>query len=735
MKTVHQKEKEDLSIVSAVETLSNIADLEFEAIIHDPRMKEGQDSSSIVQTVRWLHQKNAERMNAIIREKFHIVLNYLKHFYRAEKERFARSESVEGIRTIMLLVDEAAENLDKYTSLFLGAQQKSVKKTKEFIGLCDFYKKNIIPIATHARVASWIGAFPLETLLESARPSSVKWTEIPALSVLGVELEGLKNDLDYELLFLRQPDGTRFFAPKLLRTLKLASDVENVTVQNTEIENEVEALAHDQMSSEVRYLLGEVYPLIDSFFHMAEKANEHQAYLNLYQTCVALLAASVHAILPQAPRSEKKGVFEYFNDFSMFLREEFHISGFQRLLTYPPHNEYSWEYSVFRLVQAFSSAIIAGAPLSKEFVQGIKGLVTQALTRAAEQAPAPDGTVSRQLLVEKSALRFFLKELKNTTLSRLIHLFEGEGWTVFEPILGESIPTHMFDLSWRGSLIPLIRLPSPTSQEYVNKAHISDVFHSAIHRYLAQKKACLIINLQDRTSWKESARALAIEEFCSKREKDERFFVLTQNRSNEFYFQTAEYASMHAAEDFKEELVSQLTEPGSGSFWSFEQISIPDLKALVESVHTHVFGGKNVLPKEKRIEFIEFIYTIMILRAIGSCHPDVIFVSCKNGLDVTLSTVCSLFSFLSLIHQNSFSSDDIDWLRAILFGVSLVKRQRLIFPERQERVCSFIQFLEKTIASLGKAEEKALHEAIARFLPHEIFKAALLPASGHQPSF
>jgi hypothetical protein len=730
------KEKEDLSIVAAVETLSNIADLEFGSIMLDPRMKEEKkDPSTIVQTVRWLHQKNAERMNDIIREKFQIVLNYLKHFYRAEKERFARKESIEGIRTIMLLVDEAANNLDKYTSLFLGSQQKSVKNSKEFVGLCDFYKKKIIPIATHSSIASWIGSFPIETILEKAQKPAIKWTEIPALSVLSVELEGLKNDLDYELLFLRQPDGTRFFAPKFLRTLKLASDVEGVSsAQNIEIEKEISALAGAQISSEIRYLLGEVYPLMDSFFHMAGKANEHQAYLNLYQTCVALIAASVQAIR-QPTQTDKKGVFEYFHDFSVFLKEEFHFPEFQRLMTYPPHNEYSWEYSVFRLIQAFSSAIVAGAPLSPEFVQGIKGLVSQALARAAEQVAIPDGTVSRQLTMENSALRLFFKELKNTTLSRLIHMFEGEGWTVFEPLLGESIPTHLFDLSWRGALIPVVRLPSPTSQEYINKASISDVFQLAIHRHLSQKKACLIINLQDRTSWKESARALAIEEFCSKGEKDERLFVLTQNRGGDFYLQAAEYANMHSAPEFKEALLSHLTEPGSGAFWPLEENFTHELKSLIDSIHTLVFGEKNVLSRERRLEFIELTYTIMMLRAIGSCHPDVIFVSCKNGLDVTISSICSLFSFLSLIRQNSFSQDDVDWLRAILFGLVLVKRQRLIFPDRQERVCKFIQFLEKTISTLGKVEERSLYEAITHFLPHEIFKANLLPASGHIPSF
>jgi hypothetical protein len=297
MKALRQKKEEDLSIVSAVEALSNIADLEFEAIAHDPLLAETEEEkSTVIKTVRWLHQKNAERMYLIIRDKLTVVLNYLHHFYRAEKNRFARTDSIEGIRTIMLLADEAADNLDRYTKLFLGTQADSVKNTKEFLELCKFYKKRILPIATHTRVAGWIKAFPIEALLEKAKAPSTKWEEMPPIGVLDQELEGIKNDTEYELLFLRQPDGTRFFSPKMLRSMKLASDVENVTKRDLRADQEIQLLSSAQASTEIRYLLGEVYPLMDAFFHMATRAKGHEVYLALYKACIALMSASVQAV-------------------------------------------------------------------------------------------------------------------------------------------------------------------------------------------------------------------------------------------------------------------------------------------------------------------------------------------------------------------------------------------------------------------------------------------------------
>ena len=735
MKT--ERREEDLSIVSAVEALSNIADLEFEAMVRDNQLVgEVEERSTVIKTVRWLHQKNAERMLSIIRNKMGVVLNYLRHFYRAERGRFARRESVEGIRTIMFLVDEAADNLDRYTKLFLGAQAKSVKNTKEFLELCKFYKKKIIPIATHAKVASWIGALPLEAILESASFTTARPSELPPLSVLGAELEGVKDDREYELLFLRQPDGSRFFSPKMLRTMKLASDVERATQRDSRLEEEVGRMAQAQASAEIRHILGEVFPLMDAFFHMASRAKDREVYLSLYKACIALLEASVQSVR-QTHKEGSKTVQEYFRDFVSLFNEVLHLPEFQRMLAYPPRNEYSWEHSLFRLTQALSSAMVAGAPLSQDLVDGMSTLSLQALTKAAEGEGSSYETLSRQIGVEGAALRHFLRGLKGSVLSQMVGQLEESGWSIFEPLLGESVPNHLFNLSWRGSLIPIIRLPSPTRQEYINKAHISETFQIAVNRYLAQKKSCFIINLQEKTNWRESARSFAVEDFCRARENDEKLFVLTQNRSGDFYEQTGSYADMHLAGEFKEQLLSQVIEGGSGSIWPREVDArlTADVRMLIQVIHKTIYGGRNVITRVRRVEFVELVYNIMVMRAIGMLHPDVIFISCKDGLDVTLTTMASLFCLQSALQDKRPSQGDADWLRTILFGLPLIHRRRLLFTERQEHLCSFVHFLEGTVGALGKAEKRELKEAISAFLPHEIMNASIIPASGHRPTY
>jgi hypothetical protein len=158
------------------------------------------------------------------------------------------------------------------------------------------------------------------------------------------------------------------------------------------------------------------------------------------------------------------------------------------------------------------------------------------------------------------------------------------------------------------------------------------------------------------------------------------------------------------------------------------------IKDLIQAIHITVFGGRNVINCVRRIAFIELVYDLMMLRAISMVHPDVIFVSSKNGLDTALSTVSSLFSLSTNLQDTSLSQADVDWMRTLLFGMPLIHRHRLLFPERQEHLCVFLRFLENTISVLGKAEKKTLKDAISAFLPHEIVNASLLPASGHQPT-
>lgn len=730
----------DVSIVSAIETLSSIADLELSSTLQDPLMiaPPPKEAPVMVKTVRWLHQKNAERMHSIIREKLHVILNYLKHFYASERERFARKESIEGIRTIMMLVDEASENLDRYTKLFLGAHSTSVKETKEFMDLCNFYERKILPIAVHRKVSSLISALPIAEILQKAGVSPPEWPTKIAYAPLTVELAGIQSDEDYELLLLRKTDGSRFFTPKLIRSMHLACDIEQAVdwQGRLQLQAEIAALKKGQAATEANFLVSNCYPLLDAFFHAAHRANDNQLVLDLYSPCIALMMAALQAI-HRSESLQAKGILEYTDDFRTLFNQFIHSSEFKRLLTYPTTNEHSWEFAVLKATESLCSNIIDGTPLSLEFVNGFKALLAKGMGKAEEEIGAPNGTLSHTLNLNFAALRSLIGTRGDTTIARMLHELEVRPFLSFEPLVGESLPTNLFALSWRGDLIPIVRLPSPTKQELIDRATPSEVFQIAARRHGRSTGKFIIVNLQDRTGWKDGARCQAIEELSRDDEMKKSISILSLPCDGDFYLQEGSYEDLSNADQFKEELLDHMTEPARGVLFprTFGPKVGGELKELIDALHVAMFGGAKELSQAERHEFIDLIHVLLILRAVEEVHPDIIFICSKDSIDRTLVTIGNLFSFLKLINHRPSSNEEKDWLGATVLGLPLLHRDRLLFANRYTRMTTFIRFLEEIAEGEDETRYRTTLNVLSKFLPQEILLAAMLPASGHQPTY
>lgn len=205
----------DLSIVDAVETLSSIADLEFDRNIGITQKHEiilG-DEKVVYKTVHWLHQEEAPTAVNLVREIFRVILHYLKDFYKKEYGQVSDSNTLEGIKAIMVLVGEAAKKLDKYTKIF--HQTQSVTDLKEYRQLQEFYRTKIARPLDEGVVNQWIFGLTLgkgkagrERIFRAVPKKTDKLTNTKHLFV---DLETVKKDTEYELFFIRKEDGSRFF--------------------------------------------------------------------------------------------------------------------------------------------------------------------------------------------------------------------------------------------------------------------------------------------------------------------------------------------------------------------------------------------------------------------------------------------------------------------------------------------------------------------------------------------
>jgi hypothetical protein len=209
--------------------------------------------------------------------------------------------------------------------------------------------------------------------------------------------------------------------------------------------------------------------------------------------------------------------------------------------------------------------------------------------------------------------------------------------------------------------------------------------------------------------------------------------VFSLSCDGDFYTQEGAYESISSADRFLEELLDHMTEPSRGVlFPRTPGVKIDaELKELIDVLHKSIYSGRNVLTKAQRLEFIDLIHALLMLRVIEQTHPEIIFISCKDGLDTTLPAISTLFSFLKLFNRRPSSEEEVDWLGGMLLGLPLIERDRLLFADRYTRMTSFIRFLEKqTQEESGLIDTQAVN-AIVKFLPQEIAFAAMLPASRH----
>ena len=226
----HEKHGSNISLIDAVETLSHIADLEYDQEIgitetHDLKF---QDQVFTYRTVHWLHPHGAELTLSVVKNVFRSILNYLKSYYENEYSYVTNPQTIEGIKTIMVLVGEAAKKLDKYTHFFQHSQSKSVTQLKEYKQLQEFYLTRIARKIDEGQLGKWIMGLS-QRVLGQKRVAAPTTTIRKAMQTkhVYVDLESVKRDTEYELFFLRKEDGSRFFSPRLVRNIKLISDFGN----------------------------------------------------------------------------------------------------------------------------------------------------------------------------------------------------------------------------------------------------------------------------------------------------------------------------------------------------------------------------------------------------------------------------------------------------------------------------------------------------------------------------
>ena len=238
-----------------------------------------------------------------------------------------------------------------------------------------------------------------------------------------------------------------------------------------------------------------------------------------------------------------------------------------------------------------------------------------------------------------------------------------------------------------------------------------------------------MISLQDRTSWREHFRCVALEDLQSLDEFKNHLTVITLTKDTEFYHQLAPYHQDNHAEIFIEHLKEHLADVNSGFYFpdSIRKALFPHfINGVIEAVHRIFFSNKNILLREHRMDFIEIFYLFLQLKLIELVKPDSFSLTCKDGVDIGAAANAQLFAFLKLINKEKFTEADHACMNQILYGPSVFVRGRVVQPERFNRMLNAIRTMESIKDQLGESHfAMIIQEAFGDFYKSDILKSRL----------
>jgi hypothetical protein len=212
----------------------------------------------------------------------------------------------------------------------------------------------------------------------------------------------------------------------------------------------------------------------------------------------------------------------------------------------------------------------------------------------------------------------------------------------------------------------------------------------------------LILNFQERTSWKEHARTEAIEELSLQAEFAGSLMITTLSKDGDFYHQRGFYEKISAAEEFIHHLEEHLDDESTGFYFSpfAKKHLFPDfIPKLLSKIKKAFFKEKENLTIEERKNFIEIAYLFITLKLIDIFEPHFVSFASKDGLDLGGTTTVEFIALLSQILKKSWNQEEMERISTILFAPTLISRERVIHQDRFHILKQILELFEKKKAS------------------------------------
>lgn len=648
------EKRHPITVIEAVDHLSSLAEIDA--------------STSSTDHVR------AKRDELIA--TFHVIHSYLQNLYEKEKGQLKDPEMQRAVQAIMILTSEAVQKMDQYGG--------KIAESQEYQQLQAFYLNKVAKRFRQPVEIQQPWEEETEAFLDTAHITSEK----QGLK----DLEAVRKDQDYELFYIVKENGQPFFNSALLRHVRLVGDFEEVVSEPGSDDPllKVEQLKDRDLHAAATEILHLATPYLDDFYKQALRHKERDLVSALNKAIMALmLCANPRNHLPSAAG---KSCIGYFQDFHSFLREALHSDGYHRYLSMSTTPTDPLARVLLNLLHLLCFAFFMRKNNRKEVVHFIRTLILQTEKHRDESWT--------ELLKDDQEMRTLLKKFPNGPLLKTFDFFrEEERRKGFDPLGQGNFPSQLYTFTLQDLHVTTLRLPSPTYQEMIDKAEVIPEFQNFLRALQARKQTYLLFDLQDRTSWQEHARSVALENLQKRAEFARNLTVITLSKNTDFYHQTGPYQLMEETGLFLSSLKDQIESGESCGFFFSSAVNKAAILTFTDEalqmIHQHVFSSKKRLSQQERLDFIEIFYQFLILKMILLVKPDSLSFTCKDAIDTGEAAAASFFSFLKmLIGPQKWSQDELDLLQWMLYAPALFMRHRLIDPTRLGRMVSALSALQ-----------------------------------------
>ncbi len=686
-----QKAKEiiELTIHDALANLSALSEMKIDAKEPIGIVKKHkiviEDEEFSYRSMDWFIGDDAQNLIDSIKDTYRVVLDYLKQIYEKNFIDFDDPKCKKGFQAIMVMATDAANKVDEYFDLLEDvANVEKIIDTAEFKELKSFYVNNIAKKFTES--------------LEGEEQWNKKWIENESSFLLDIEKSGLKDfeslkkDEQYELFYLVDDEEKPFFDHELVRNIKLFCEYDEKSLKDKEDDPllRIRIFLDKDFQRSAIYILEKSQKIIDDyFFHKYQKDIDSELIFLINKAIFALfLAANPKNLITS---SFFKNSIEYFNDFQNFLRDIIACDEYQKIIAYDFEDKKS--KCLIKLIHSFCRYLfLRNSSIKQEIIGFIHMLIRKGDEKRKFTYPKK-ASFFNTILENDESIQVMLSSYPSGPLMKILDVIRSEEMTFFDPMIQDNAPSKIYEINYNKNNLKVIRCPSPTRQYIISSAEIVDEFKGFLRSFEKDQKY-LFINLQDKHSYKEEARCLAIELLEKRANLKNNIVIVSLDKTSDFYHQSGIYINLNRAQDFIKVFKNELTSKDKSFSIKFTDELYRFTDNVIKFIHKQFFSNKNVLTRKDRLDFIEIFYNFLVLKLIEINNPNVMSFSCKDAIDAGSLAAASFYIFLNLIKKESFTKEIQDYFRWLIYAPALLIRERSINSLSLTRMISAINAID-----------------------------------------